>query len=225
MQNEAVGDVHSPRSVEYSSAMSSTDGFCVTNRGDQFNPFPANVAVLNPLKTQENLWFFGVFRGNKMGTLAGNGLNTVFHILESLKAFEDYAKEKSGKRTYTKPNDNSRKKRPRCFHDKIGDEPNRLDRIPLGESYRINHIFLIIDSLISTLSKRIATYSGLIEKFGYFLKLGLAEIYDDDLYSRLFQVPVFQVESYSEDFESKLEKESARFNAFNASTKGRSSFP
>ena len=198
VQNEAVGNVHSPGSVEYSSGMSSTDGFCVRNRGDQFNPFPANVAVLNPLKTQENLWFFRVFRRNKMGTLAGNGLKIVFHILESLKAFEDHAKEKSGKRTYTKPNDNSRKKRPRCFHDKIGDEPNRLDGIPLGESYRINHIFLIINSLISTLSKRIATYSGLIEKFGYFLKLGLAEIYNDDLCSTVKN----QVESYSEDFES-----------------------
>ena len=26
------------------------------------------------LKTPENLWFFGVFRGYKMGTLARNGL-------------------------------------------------------------------------------------------------------------------------------------------------------
>ena len=100
VQNEAVGNVHSPGSVEYSSGMSSTDGFCVRNRGDQFNPFPANVAVLNPLKIQENLWFFRVFRRNKMGTLAGNGLKIVFHILESLKAFEDHAKEKSGKQTY-----------------------------------------------------------------------------------------------------------------------------
>ena len=39
------------------------------------NPFPANISILYPLKTPENLWFSGVFREYKMGTLAGNGLN------------------------------------------------------------------------------------------------------------------------------------------------------
>ena len=39
------------------------------------NPFLANVPVLYPQKTLENLWFFGVFRGYKMGTLARNGLS------------------------------------------------------------------------------------------------------------------------------------------------------
>ena len=38
------------------------------------NPFLANVPILYPLKTPENLWFSGVFRGYKIGTLAGNGL-------------------------------------------------------------------------------------------------------------------------------------------------------
>ena len=38
------------------------------------NPFLANVPILYPLKTPENLWFSGVFMGHKMGTLAGNGL-------------------------------------------------------------------------------------------------------------------------------------------------------
>ena len=38
------------------------------------NPFLANVPILYPLKTSETLWFSGVFRGYKMGTLAGNGL-------------------------------------------------------------------------------------------------------------------------------------------------------
>ena len=38
------------------------------------NPFPANDPILYPLKTPESLWFSGVFRGYKMGTLAGNGL-------------------------------------------------------------------------------------------------------------------------------------------------------
>ena len=38
------------------------------------NPFPANVSILYPLKTQENQRFPGVFKEYKMGTLAGNGL-------------------------------------------------------------------------------------------------------------------------------------------------------
>ena len=38
------------------------------------NPFLANVPILYPLKTPENLWLFGVFRGYKMGTLARNRL-------------------------------------------------------------------------------------------------------------------------------------------------------
>ena len=40
-----------------------------------FNPFQANFPILYPLKTPENIWFSSVFRGYKMGTLAGNGLN------------------------------------------------------------------------------------------------------------------------------------------------------
>ena len=32
-----------------------------------FNPFLANAPILYPLKTQENLWFSGVFRGYKTG--------------------------------------------------------------------------------------------------------------------------------------------------------------
>ena len=33
----------------------------------------ANVPILYPLKTPENLWFSGVFRGYKIETLAKNG--------------------------------------------------------------------------------------------------------------------------------------------------------
>ena len=40
----------------------------------QNNPFLANVPILYPLETPENLWFSGVFRGYKMETLAKNGL-------------------------------------------------------------------------------------------------------------------------------------------------------
>ena len=39
------------------------------------NPFLANVPILYPLKTPENLWFSGVFRRYKMGTLVRNELN------------------------------------------------------------------------------------------------------------------------------------------------------
>ena len=39
-----------------------------------FNPFPANVPILYPLKTAVHQRFFGIFRGNKMATLARNEL-------------------------------------------------------------------------------------------------------------------------------------------------------
>ena len=45
-----------------------------------FNPFLANVPILYPLKTLKNLWFFGIFSGYKMGTLARNGLNKSFSL-------------------------------------------------------------------------------------------------------------------------------------------------
>ena len=38
-----------------------------------------------PLKTTENLWFSGVFRGYKMGTLARNGLIRVKYNAFELK--------------------------------------------------------------------------------------------------------------------------------------------
>ena len=41
-----------------------------------FNRFLVNVSILYSLKTPENQGFSGVFRGCKMGTLAGNGLMT-----------------------------------------------------------------------------------------------------------------------------------------------------
>ena len=44
------------------------------SRKETFNPFLASVPILYPLKTPENLWFSGVFRGYEMGTLARNGL-------------------------------------------------------------------------------------------------------------------------------------------------------
>ena len=44
-----------------------------------YNPFLANVPNLYPLKTLENLWFSGVFRGYEMGTLTRNGLPEHVH--------------------------------------------------------------------------------------------------------------------------------------------------
>ena len=45
---------------------------------DYLNPFLANVPILYPLKTPENLWFSGVFRGYKMGAFARNWFNVSF---------------------------------------------------------------------------------------------------------------------------------------------------
>ena len=85
----------------------------------------------------------------------GIDLNTAVYLLELLqvrglreryRAFEEQAKEKkSGKQTYTKTKNNSRKKQRKRFHDESGDEPNALDELPLGESYRIDHFLPIID--------------------------------------------------------------------------------
>ena len=60
------------------------------------NPFLANVPVLYPLKALENLWFFGVFRGYKMGTLARNGLSFTkylhyFYLNDYLNRIFSYA--------------------------------------------------------------------------------------------------------------------------------------
>ena len=38
------------------------------------NLFRANIPILYPLKTPENLWFSDVSKGYKMGALARNGL-------------------------------------------------------------------------------------------------------------------------------------------------------
>ena len=53
------------------------------------NPFLAYVPILYPLETPENLWFSGVFRGYKMGTLARNGL------ISELKSFHSKSEDSS----------------------------------------------------------------------------------------------------------------------------------
>ena len=42
------------------------------------NPLLAKVPILWPLKTPENIWIFGVFRGYKTGTLTRNGLKLFY---------------------------------------------------------------------------------------------------------------------------------------------------
>ena len=43
----------------------------------QLNSFLANVPILYPLKTQENSWFFSIFRRYEIGTLARNELKYI----------------------------------------------------------------------------------------------------------------------------------------------------
>ena len=47
------------------------------------NPFLANIPALYLLKTPENIWFSGVFRGYKMGKLTSNGLKASGKMLIS----------------------------------------------------------------------------------------------------------------------------------------------
>ena len=44
-----------------------------TNKNSNINPFLANVPLLYPLKTSENLRFSDVSRGYRSGTLVKNG--------------------------------------------------------------------------------------------------------------------------------------------------------
>lgn len=93
----------------------------------------------------------------------------------------------------------------------MGDEPDASDELPLGEFYRISFFISIMDSLISALSRRIAAYSDLSEKFCFFFaKLGFEETSNDDLCSAARKL----IASYPEDLEPELEKELVHFNAF-----------
>lgn len=69
---------------------------------------------------------------------------------------------------------------------------------------------LIIDLLISTLSQRVAAYSGLSKKFRFFAKFNVGEISNNDLCSSVENL----VERYPEDVEPELEMELVHFNAF-----------
>ena len=46
----------------------------------ELNRFVANVPILYRMKTPENLWFSGVFRGYKMGALARNGVKNCMSL-------------------------------------------------------------------------------------------------------------------------------------------------
>ena len=47
---------------------------------NELNSFPANAPILYCLETPENLRFSGIFRGYKIGTLAGNGLSELINF-------------------------------------------------------------------------------------------------------------------------------------------------
>ena len=64
------------------------------------NPFPAKIPILHPLKTPENQRFSGVFRGYKMGTLAGNGLKK--NMRENYACSLPSSRNTSWKRTISK---------------------------------------------------------------------------------------------------------------------------
>ena len=130
---------------------------------------------------------------------------------ERYRTFECQAKEKVvNKPTLIPTKHGSRKKQWKRFHGKFGNEPDVLDELLLVESYRINHLLPIIDSLISTLSQRIALYSGLSIKFGFFAKLVFGEIFDGNLCSGANNL----FESYTECWKSELEAELVHSNAF-----------
>ena len=46
-----------------------------------FNPFLVNISFFTPSKKLENIWFSGVFRGKKMGTLVTNRLKPEYHCI------------------------------------------------------------------------------------------------------------------------------------------------
>ena len=48
---------------------------------DYLNPFLADDPILYPLKTPQKLYFSGVFKGYKMGTLLRDGPSTINFVL------------------------------------------------------------------------------------------------------------------------------------------------
>ena len=60
--------------MKFGNKKSSIEVFTEDGVANAINPFLANVPISYPLKTPENLWFSGVFRGDEMGTLTRNGL-------------------------------------------------------------------------------------------------------------------------------------------------------
>ena len=50
----------------------------------RFNQLLANIPTSYPLKTPENVWFSGVFRGYKIGTFARNELQISINLVNIL---------------------------------------------------------------------------------------------------------------------------------------------
>ena len=64
-------------------------GYYKENLQRLINLFLVNIPILYPLKTLENRWFSGVFRGYKMETLARNGLGAGLN--KRLQLFKDHS--------------------------------------------------------------------------------------------------------------------------------------
>ena len=71
--------------MKFGNKKSSIEVFTEDGVANAINPFLANVPISYPLKTPENLWFSGVFRGYEMGTLTRNGLRI---YLEARQVFQ-----------------------------------------------------------------------------------------------------------------------------------------
>lgn len=54
------------------------------------NPFLANFPISYTLKTQENFWFSGVFKGFKMEALATNRLIVIPELLQRDRRIENW---------------------------------------------------------------------------------------------------------------------------------------
>ena len=68
---------------------------CFFHLPDFISPFLANVPVLYSLQTTENLWFSGVSRGYKMGTLARNELSNVWLDVYPTEAFTKWGRDQT----------------------------------------------------------------------------------------------------------------------------------
>ena len=56
----------------------------------RLNAFPANVPILYPLETLENLWFSGILGSNKVEALTKNGLTNPTALLVKFNFYVNF---------------------------------------------------------------------------------------------------------------------------------------